>query len=398
MTLIADKLSYVKPSMTIALSAKAAELRAEGKNIISLGIGEPDFDTPDFIKEAAIHAIHQGKTKYTAADGTPELKEAIVEKFKRENNLIVTPAEISVGNGVKHIIYNAFMATLNPGDEVVIPAPYWVSYPDIVILGGGQPKIVDCGAALKITPELLEASITPKTKWLILNSPNNPTGAVYSGEELKALGEVVERHPGLYVMVDDIYEHLNYGDEPFKTFAEVNPNLASRTLTMNGPSKSYAMTGWRIGYACGPVELIKAMAMVSSQSTSCPCSISQAATSAALLGDQSVVTKRLAKYRERRDRLVSLLNAVPGMTCDLPDGAFYAFANCSKMIGKTTPSGHVLNSSQEVASYFLREALVSVVPGEAFGMGGYVRLSYATSLDLIEQALKEIERVCGDLS
>lgn len=398
MAFIAGKLSYINPSMTIALSTKAAELRAEGKEVISLGIGEPDFDTPDFVKDAAIEAMKAGQTKYTATDGTSELKEAIKLKFQRENEMDVSVQEISVGNGVKQVIFNALMATLDPQDEVLIPAPYWVSYPDIVILAGGKPKIVECGLSFKITPELLERHITPQTKWLLLNTPNNPTGAVYTAEELKALGEVVEKFPHLYVMSDDIYEHLIYDAAGFKTFAQVNPHLKDRVATLNGPSKSYAMTGWRIGYAAAPKTLVKAMAVIASQSTSCPCSISQAATVAAITGDQTILEKRRLDYQQRRDRLVSLINAIPGMTCDVPSGAFYLFANCEGLIGKKTPAGYFLQSSQEVASYFLAEAHVSAVPGEAFGMGNYIRFSYATALDQLEIAAKRMHRACSDVS
>jgi len=346
MSLIADRLSVIKPSPTIAVSMKAAELKAEGRDVIGLGAGEPDFDTPDHVKEAAIKAMTDGKTKYTAVDGIPELKQAIVDKFKRENNITCTPAEVSVGTGGKQVLYNALMVTLNPGDEVIIPAPYWVSYPDMVLLAGGVPVTVACPASnnFKLTPDQLEAAITPKTKWIILNSPSNPSGAGYSADELKALAEVVRRHEQVHVLTDDMYEHLVYNGFVFSTFAEVAPDLQDRTLTLNGVSKAYCMTGWRIGYATGPQALIKAMAKIQSQSTSSPNSIAQYAAVAALNGSLDFMATNLKAFDERRQLVVDGLNAIDGISCADPDGAFYVFPSIEGMIGRKRPDGGLIQN------------------------------------------------------
>ncbi|MGB1069396.1 MAG: pyridoxal phosphate-dependent aminotransferase, partial [Henriciella sp.] len=339
--IFSDALNRVEPSATIAVTTKAAELRSAGEDVIGLGAGEPDFDTPEHVKAAAIAAIQAGHTKYTPADGLPELKKAICEKFKRDNELDYTPEQVHVAPGGKPVIYNALIATLNPGDEVIVPAPYWVSYPEMVKLCGGTPVIVECGqnAAYKLSPEALEQAITPKTKWLILNSPSNPTGAAYSRDELAALGEVLLRHPGVMILTDDMYEHLVYDDFEYSTIAQVQPALYDRTLTMNGVSKAYAMTGWRIGYAAGPAELIKQMRKVISQTTSNPCSISQHAAIAALQGDHSFLQERNAIFRERRDFVVAELNKAEGLSCETPEGAFYVYPSCAGVLGKTTLSG-----------------------------------------------------------
>ncbi len=400
MTFLSDALGRIKPSPTMAVPAKAAELRAAGQDVIGLGAGEPDFDTPDNIKEAAIKAIHDGHTKYTAVDGLPALKEAVAEKFRRENGLEYATSQITVNCGGKHTIYNAMMASLNPDDEVIIPAPYWVSYPDIVLLAGGTPVIVEASlqTGFKITPDQLEAAITPKTKWLIFNSPSNPSGAAYTRAEIKALTEVLMRHPHVWVFSDDIYEHLTYDGFEFTTMAQVEPGLFDRTLTMNGVAKAYAMTGWRIGYAGGPTELIKAMAKIQSQSTSNPSSISQMATIEALNGPQDFIPVRKAAFQERRNMVVDMLNQAEGLNCPMPQGAFYVYPDCSGMIGKTTPGGTVLNNDEDVATYLLEAEGIAVVFGAAFGLSPGFRISYATSTEALTEACTRIQRACAALS
>jgi len=399
MSIIARRLAAIKPSPTIAVTNLARELKAAGRDVIGLGAGEPDFDTPDTIKNAAIAAIRAGQTKYTAVDGTPELKAAVAAKFRRENGLEYRLDEISVGTGGKQIIYNALMATLDPGDEVVVPAPYWVSYPDMVLLAGGTPVFVTCPdqTGFKLRPEDLDAAITPRTKWLILNSPSNPTGAAYSAAELRKLTDVLLRHPQVWLLTDDIYEHLVYDAFRFVTPLAVEPGLRSRCLTMNGVAKAYAMTGWRIGYAGGPTELIKAMAKVQSQSTSNPCSISQAATVAALTGPQDFIAERAAIFRQRRDLVVELLNRARGLRCHRPEGAFYVYPSCAGVIGRRTPDGDELADSEAFARYLLESAGVAVVHGAAFGMDPYFRVSYATSTELLEEACHRIIRACDAL-
>ena len=399
MALIAKSLARIKPSPTIAVTNLARELKAAGRDIIGLGAGEPDFDTPDHIKEAAIQAIRDGDTKYTAVDGTPALKDAICAKFARENGLTYKPTEVTVGTGGKQVLYNALVATIDPGDEVLIPAPYWVSYPDMVLLAGGTPVAIDCPAAnnFKLQPAQLEAAITAKTKWLILNSPSNPTGSAYTEAELKALGDVLIKHPHVHVMTDDMYEHLVYGDFRFTTVAQVTPELFARTLTVNGVSKAYAMTGWRIGYAGGPAELIKAMGKVQSQSTSNPSSISQAAAVAALNGSQDFLPERNAVFVQRRDLIVDLLNQAPGLDCPTPEGAFYVYPSCAGVIGRKTPDGAVIDSSEAFAKFLLEDGGVAVVHGSAFGLDPHFRISYATATDLLEEAGKRIIAVCQKL-
>jgi aspartate aminotransferase len=399
MPFIATRLSNIKPSPTIAVTQKARELKAAGRDIIGLGAGEPDFDTPDTIKRAAIAAIESGDTKYTAVDGTPALKKAICAKFKRENGLDYTPEQVTVGTGGKQVLYNALMATLNPGDEVIIPAPYWVSYPDMVLLADGVPVPVECPpeTGFKLQPADLEKAITPKTKWLILNSPNNPTGAAYTRPELKALTDVLVRHPHVWVMTDDMYEHLNYDDFEFTTPAQVEPALYDRTLTVNGVSKAYAMTGWRIGYAAGPKELIKAMGVIQSQSTSNPSSVSQAAAVEALNGPQDFIKERALAFKERRDLVVSMLNQATGIKCHKPEGAFYVYPSCAGTIGKTTPDGKVLATDEDFVTYLLESEGVAVVQGSAFGLAPFFRISYATSTTELEEACQRIQRACAAL-
>ena len=400
MPLLADSLDRIQPSPTIAVTNLARELKAAGKDIIGLGAGEPDFDTPDHIKQAAIAAIRDGDTKYTAVDGTPALKNAIARKFSRENGLDYKPAQISVGTGGKQVLYNALIATLNPGDEVIIPAPYWVSYPDMTLLAGGTPVSVACPAqaGFKLMPDDLEAAITPKSKWLILNSPSNPTGSAYTADELKALAAVLERHPHVHVMTDDMYEHLVYDGFQFTTIAQVAPQLYDRTLTVNGVSKAYAMTGWRIGYAGGPEPLIKAMAKVQSQSTSNPCSISQAAAVAALDGDTGFLAERNAVFAERRNLIAGLLNQAEGLRCAVPEGAFYVYPSCAGVIGRKTPDGKTLDSSEDFARYLLEGVGVAVVHGSAFGLDPYFRISYATSTEALRDAGQRIIQACAALS
>ncbi|HGG03886.1 MAG TPA: pyridoxal phosphate-dependent aminotransferase [Aliiroseovarius sp.] len=400
MSFLSATLARVKPSPTIAVSTLAAELKAAGRDVIGLGAGEPDFDTPENIKAAGKAAIDAGKTKYTAPDGMPELKAAIVAKFQRDNGLTYTPQQISVGTGGKQILYNALMATLNPGDEVIIPAPYWVSYPDMVLLAGGEPVIVEAGidTGFRMTPEQLEAAITPKSKWLIFNSPSNPTGAGYSREQLRALTDVLMRHPQVWVMSDDMYEHLVFDDFTFCTPAEVEPGLYERTLTCNGVSKAYAMTGWRIGYAGGPVELISAMRKIQSQSTSNPCSISQWAAVEALNGTQDFIATNNATFVRRRDMVVDMLNAAKGLTCPKPDGAFYVYPSISGCIGKTTPAGTRIDDDEVFAKALLEECGVAVVFGAAFGLSPNFRVSYATSDDALREACTRIQTFCAALT
>jgi aspartate aminotransferase len=392
-------LQRIQPSATLAMTSRVFELKRQGIDVIGLGAGEPDFDTPDFVKEAAIEAIRAGKTKYTNVDGTPELKQAIIAKFARDNNLSYAENQISVNSGGKHTLFNAFCATIDPGDEVIVPAPYWVSYPDVVEFAGGTPVFVSAGAAqnYKIKPEQLEAAITAKTKWVVLNSPSNPTGAAYSEAELKALGAVLERHPHVLIYADDMYEHILYDGFEFRTIAEVCPALYDRTLTANGVSKAYAMTGWRIGYAGGPVWLIKAMGKLQSQSTSNPSSISQAASVAALNGDQGFLKERVAAFQGRRDLVVSMLNQINGMTCPRPEGAFYVYPEFAGLIGKTTPKGLVINTDEEMVTYLLDEARVAAVHGAAFGFSPALRISYATSEDLLTEACTRIQTACAAL-
>jgi len=399
MTFLSQTLARVKPSATIAVTNRARELQAAGRDVIGLGAGEPDFDTPAPIREAAKAAIDAGQTRYTAVDGTPALKTAICAKFARENGLNYTPAQITVGTGGKQVLYNALMATLNPGDEVVIPAPYWVSYPDMVLLAGGTPVPVPAGieTGFKLTPQALEAAITPRTKWFIFNSPSNPTGAGYTAAELKGLTEVLLRHPQVWVMSDDMYEHLVFDDFRSATPAQVEPRLYDRTLTCNGVSKAYAMTGWRIGYAGGPVHLIKAMGTIQSQSTSNPSSVSQAAALAALTGDQSFLPAFRAAFQRRRDLVVSMLNQAPGLRCPRPEGAFYVYPDLSGCLGKTTPQGAVIDSDAAFATALLDEAGVAVVFGAAFGLSPNFRISYATADATLLDACTRIQRFCAGL-
>jgi aspartate aminotransferase len=392
-------LGRIQPSPTLAITSKVLELKRAGIDVIGLGAGEPDFDTPDFVKEAAIEAIRAGKTKYTNVDGTAELKEAIAAKFKRDNGLDYAPAQITVNVGGKHTLFNAIVATVDAGDEVIVPAPYWVSYPDVVQFAGGTPVFISCGASqgYKLKPEQLEAAITPKTKWLILNSPSNPTGAGYTAAELKALGEVLERHPHVWVFADDMYEHITYDDFKFATIAEVCPSLYERTLTVNGCSKAYAMTGWRIGFAGGASWLIKAISKLQSQSTSNPCSIAQAAATAALNGDQSFLKERAAAFQSRRDLVVSMLNQINGVHCPTPEGAFYVYPDLSGLIGRTTPGGAAIDSDSALVAYLLEDAKVAAVPGVAFGLSPAMRISYATSESALTEACTRIQRACAAL-
>ena len=399
MSFLASSLNNIKASPTIAVAMKAAELKAAGKDIISLGMGEPDFDTPQNIKNAAILAIEKGDTKYTAVDGTVALKKAIIAKFKRENSLEYQLSEVIVSTGDKQVIFNALLATINSEDEVIIPAPYWVSYPDMVLLAGGQPVIVNSSAEnnFKITPEALEAKITPKTKWIILNSPSNPTGSCYSASELKALAEVLLRHPQVHIMADDIYEHLIFDNLKFATIAEVEPKLKERTLVVNGVSKAYAMTGWRIGYGAGPAKLIKAMSTIQSQSTSSPCSISQAASVEALNGVQDYIKTNAELFQGRRNMVVEMLNKIEGINCNTPNGAFYVFPSCKGIYGKKTEAGKIIENDNDFASYLLEEALVAVVPGIAFGAPDFFRISYAASEEFLKNSMQRISDACAKL-
>ncbi|MET4896827.1 pyridoxal phosphate-dependent aminotransferase [Sphingomonadaceae bacterium jetA1] len=392
-------LGRISPSPTLAITSRVMELKRAGVDVIGLGAGEPDFDTPDFVKDAAIQAIRDGKTKYTNVDGTPELKAAIAAKFTRDNGLTYKADQISVNVGGKHTLFNAMVATIDAGDEVVIPAPYWVSYPDVVQFAGGVPVIVKAGPeqGYKLTPEALDAAITPRTKWVILNSPSNPTGAGYTADELKALGEVILRHPQVWVFADDMYEHIVYDGFRFATIAQVCPELYERTLTVNGCSKAYAMTGWRIGYAGGAPWLIKAIAKLQSQSTSNPCSIAQAAATAALTGDQSFLAERNAAFQARRDMVVAMLNEIDGMSCPTPEGAFYVYPSFAPLIGKTTPSGRLIDSDEAFVGYLLDDAKVAAVQGAAFGLSPAMRISYATSDALLKEACTRIQTACAAL-
>jgi aspartate aminotransferase len=400
MALVAQRLSRIKPSPTNVLTGKVAELKAAGRDIIGLGAGEPDFDTPDNIKAAAKAAIDAGETKYTPIPGTLKLRQAICAKFKRDNNLDYKPEQVIVSCGGKQVIYNAFMATLDPGDEVIIPAPYWVSYPDMVLLAEGTPVFVAGLEAngFKITPEDLEAAITPKTKWVLLNSPSNPTGAAYTRSELKGLTDVLMRHPHVWVMTDDMYEHVIYDDFEFSTPVEIEPALMDRTITLNGVSKAYSMTGWRLGYGAGPVELIKAMVVIQSQSSTHTSSISQAASVEALNGPQDFIKPHNEMFRERRDLVVSMLNQAAGITCLKPEGAFYVYPSCAGAIGKTAPDGTKIDSDADFCTYLLESEGVAVVPGVAFGLEPYFRISYATSTEALTDACERIQRACAALS
>jgi len=400
MPFLANRLSSIKPSPTIAVTTKARELKAAGRDIIGLGAGEPDFDTPDNIKQAAIKAINAGDTKYTAVDGTPALKKAIAAKFKRENGLEYDVSQITVGTGGKQVLYNALMCTLNPGDEVIIPAPYWVSYPDIVELAEGKPVFVECKVenGFKLQAADLRAAITAKTKWLILNSPSNPTGAAYNRQEMQLLTDVLLEFPHVHILSDDIYEHIIYDDLEFVTPAQVEPKLFPRTFTLNGVSKSYSMTGWRIGYGAGQKELIDAISILQSQSTSNPSSISQAAAVEALTGTQSFLKPNALKFQKRRDLCVDGLNDIPGITCNRPEGAFYVFPSCKGLFGRKTPQGKILQSGNDVVEYFLEAESVAAVPGSAFGMDPFFRISYATSEEQLEKALTRIKKACEKLT
>ncbi|MEM1365798.1 MAG: pyridoxal phosphate-dependent aminotransferase [Pseudomonadota bacterium] len=399
MAFIADSLSRVKPSATIAVSQKARELNAEGRDIIGLGAGEPDFDTPDNIKVAAKDAIERGETKYTPVPGIPQLRQAIADKYARENGLDYTADQVIVGTGGKQVLYNAFAATLNPGDEVLIPTPFWVSYPDMVLLNGGEPRFIDTTleSNFKITPDMLDAAITPKTKWLMFNSPSNPSGAAYTRDEIAALARVLLDHPDVWILTDDMYEHLCYDDFEYTTMAQVEPTLKDRTLTMNGVSKAYAMTGWRIGYAAGPLELIKAMTKVQSQSTSGTCSIAQWAAVEALNGTQNFISERREVFKGRRDLFVSMLNQATGIECPTPEGAFYVYPSCAGCIGKKTEDGTVIETDEDFVKALLEQEGVAVVHGSAFGLGPNFRISYATSTEALEEAGQRIQRFCASL-
>jgi len=400
MAFIADRLSRIKPSPTNAAQGKFLEMKAAGKDVIGLAAGEPDFPTPDHIKEAAIKAIRENDTRYTAVPGTPALRQAICAKMKRDHGLDYKPSQTVVTSGGKQIIFNAMLATLNPGDEVIVPAPYWVSYPEMVLFGDGTPVIVDCpeSKGFKLQPEDLERAITPRTKWVILNSPSNPTGAAYTRADLRALCDVLLRHPQVWVLTDDMYEKLVYDDFVFTTPAEIEPKLYDRTLTMNGVSKAYNMTGWRIGYAAGPQKLIEAMTTVQSQSTSNASSISQAASVAALNGPIDFIPKNVAVFKQRRDLIVSMLNQARGLRCARPEGAFYVYPSCAGVIGKTTPDGKKIENDTDFVNYLLESEGLSVVQGSAFGMGPAFRISYATATDLLEEAGRRIQRACGALT
>ena len=400
MAFISDRMQRIKPSPTIFIANLAMKMKAEGRNVIGLAQGEPDFDTPQNIKDAAKRAIDRGETKYTQVDGTPALKQAICGKLKRENGLDYKPNQITVGTGGKQVLFNALMATVNPGDEVIVPAPYWVSYPDIVVLCDGTPVPVSCpqNNGFKLRPEDLEAAITRKTKWLILNSPSNPTGAAYSAQDLRALADVLLDHPDVWVLTDDMYEHLLYDGFKFATIAEVEPRLYPRTLTMNGVSKAYCMTGWRIGYAGGPTELIKAMSTLQSQSTSNPSSISQAAAVEALSGPQDFIPRNNDAFKTRRDLVVDLLNKAPGIFCPRPEGAFYVYPSCAGALGKRTPNGKVIENDTQFVEYLLDSVGVAVVQGAAFGLSPHFRISYATSNEVLRDACERIQKACAALA
>jgi len=399
MAFIADRLSRIKPSPTVAVSNKAAEMKAAGEDVIGLGAGEPDFDTPEHIKQAAVAAMAAGKTKYAPVAGIPELRRAICDKLKRDNGLTYTPEQITVGCGGKQTIYNALMATLNPGDQVIIPAPYWVSYPDITLLAEGEPVFVDCPEAtgFKLTPEALEEAITPRTKWLILNSPSNPTGAAYTRDDLRALAEVLKRHSHVWVMTDDMYEFIIYDGFEFATIAQVEPKLYDRTLTLNGLSKAYCMTGWRVGYAAGAVEVIRAMNKIQSQSTTSTSTISQWASVAALDGDHSFIEKNNKVFKERRDLVVAMLNQATGLSCATPEGAFYVYPSCAGTIGREAPDGRTIATDEDFVTYLLESEGVAAVHGEAFGLSPHFRISYATSTEALEEACRRIQRACAAL-
>ncbi len=399
MAFISDALNRISPSPTIAITGKALAMQAEGLNVIGLAAGEPDFETPRNIKDAAIKAINDGKTRYTAVDGIPQLKQAIVDKFSRENGLNYKTSQVSVGTGGKQVLFNALMATINPGDEVIVPAPYWVSYPDIVMLAGGKPVIVqgDPAKGFKLQASALENAITPKTKWVILNSPSNPTGAAYSASDMKPLCDVLLKYPQVYILTDDMYEHLTYDDFKFVTPAQLEPKLYDRTLTLNGVSKAYCMTGWRIGYAAGPENLIKAMAKLQSQSTSNPSSIAQWAAVEALNGPQGFIQEHNKIFKERRDLVVSMLNQAKGLKCQTPEGAFYVYPSCAGVIGKTAPSGKILHTDEDFVSELLAAEGVAAVHGAAFGTSPYFRISYATATTTLEDACQRIQRFCGSL-
>ncbi|MCG5481444.1 MAG: pyridoxal phosphate-dependent aminotransferase [Ensifer alkalisoli] len=396
----ASRISSIGVSEILKIGARAGAMKREGKPVIILGAGEPDFDTPDHIKQAAWEAIQRGETKYTALDGTPELKAAIREKFERENGLAYGLDEITVGTGAKQILFNAMMATVDSGDEVIVPTPYWTSYSDIVQISGGRPVLIACDASsgFRLTAERLEAAITPRTRWVLLNSPSNPSGAAYGAEDYRPLLDVLLRHPHVWLLVDDMYEHIVYDDFRFVTPAQLEPRLNDRTLTVNGVSKAYAMTGWRIGYAGGPRELIKAMAVVQSQSTSCPSSVSQAASVAALNGPQDFLKDRADSFKRRRDLVVAGLNAIDGLDCRIPEGAFYTFSGCAGMLGKVTPNGKTIETDADFCAYLLDDAHVAVVPGSAFGLSPFFRISYATSEAELKEALTRIAAACGRLS
>ncbi|HEY2033506.1 MAG TPA: pyridoxal phosphate-dependent aminotransferase [Rhizomicrobium sp.] len=396
---LAESLGRIQPSQTIAVTQKARDLKAAGRDVIGLGAGEPDFDTPDNIKEAAIAAIRRGETKYTAVEGIPELRKAVAAKFERENNLDYKPEQTFVSPGGKMIIYNALLATLNPGDEVICIAPYWVSYPDIVLLGGGKPVVIEAKIedGFRLTPQALEAAITPKTKWIIFNQPSNPTGACYTRDQLKALTDVLMKHPQVWILADDMYEHLVYGGFKFHTVAQIEPRLYDRTLTMNGVSKAYAMTGWRIGYGAGPEPLIKAMSKLQSQSVSSASSVSQWAAVEALNGTQDFIPKFQKAFEERRDLVVSMLNQATGIECPKPEGAFYVYPSVRKLIGKSAPSGKTIETDEDFAGELLEAEGVAVVHGAAFGLSPFFRISYATSNSVLEEACKRIQRFCGNL-
>ncbi len=396
----ASRISSIGVSEILKIGARAQGMKREGKPVIILGAGEPDFDTPDFVKDAACEAIKRGDTKYTALDGTPELKKAIREKFQRENGLAYEQDEITVSTGAKQILFNAMMASINPGDEVVIPTPYWTSYSDIVQICEGKPVLIPCDASsgFRLTADKLEAAITPKTRWVLLNSPSNPSGAAYSAADYRPLLDVLLKHPHVWLLVDDMYEHIVYDGFRFVTPAQLEPRLKDRTLTVNGVSKAYAMTGWRIGYAGGPRDLIKAMAVVQSQATSCPSSVSQAASVAALTGPQEFLKERTASFQRRRDLVVSGLNAIDGLDCRVPEGAFYTFSGCAGMLGKVTPSGKTIATDTDFCAYLLDDAHVAVVPGSAFGLSPFFRISYATSEAELKEALKRIADACSRLS
>ncbi len=397
---LSDAINRIQPSATIAVTQKARELKAQGRDVIGLGAGEPDFDTPDNVKEAAIAAIKRGETKYTAVEGIPELRKAVAAKFKRENDLVYTPEQCLVAPGGKAVIFNALLATLNPGDEVIVPAPYWVSYPDIAMLAGAKPVIVETRLEdnFKLTPEALDRAITPKTKWLIFNQPSNPTGACYSDAQLKALTDVLLKHPHVWVLTDDMYEHLIYDGFRFRTVAQVEPRLKDRTLTMNGVSKAYAMTGWRIGYCAGPEALIKAMAKLQSQSISNPPSISQWAAVEALNGPQDFIAERQKAFQKRRDLVVSMLNQTKGIACPRPEGAFYVYPSIKGLAGKKTPTGKTIATDEDFAGALLETEGVAVVHGAAFGLSPHFRISYATSDSILEEACKRIQRFCASLT